>query len=95
MLRTGTKCENENSILGNVKQIKNIFLINYVLKQGSLKNFSKTEIFLFTVGSPLFTKISSVPYRTVPVRTVPYCNRPSIVLKIAHHLNGFSVKNAI
>ncbi len=45
---------------------------------------------IITVGSPLFTKISSVPYRTVPKR-----NRPSIVLKIAHHLNGFGVKNAI
>ena len=38
-----------------------------------------------TGGSPLFTKISSVPYRT----------SPSIVLKKARHLNEFSVKNAI
>ena len=60
MLRTGTKCENENSILGNVKEIKYIFLFNYVLEQGLFfakktleqglffeKNFSKTELFFF------------------------------------------------
>ncbi len=32
----------------------------------------KYRNFVATVGSPLFTKISSVPYRTVPYRIVPY-----------------------
>ncbi len=32
--------------------------------------------FINTVGSPLFTKITSVPYRTVPYRTVPYRTVP-------------------
>ena len=58
MLRTGTKCENENSILGNVKKIKNIFLINYVLKQGlflAKKTLARQRYFsLFQKGNNNF-----------------------------------------
>jgi hypothetical protein len=44
----------------------------------------KIENYLYktgTVGSPFLYEFTSAPYRTAPDPTVPYRNRPSIVLK--------------
>jgi hypothetical protein len=67
--------------------IKIMSIVNGLIK----KNETNLHL-LYTEGSANLYEFFSAPYRTEPYRTATY--RLSF-WKIAHHLNGISVKNAI